>query len=50
MGEVVRLGLEHCAACRRKKAPSVVASPFAALPMKKHTLIEQIIEQTKYGE
>ena len=48
--EVVRLGLEHFTARRRKKTPGVVDSTFAALPMKKHTLIEQIIEQTKYGE
>jgi hypothetical protein len=47
--EVVRLGLEHFTA-RRKKAPAVVDSTFAALPMRKHALIEQIIEQTKYGE
>ena len=46
---VVRLGLEHFTA-RRKKAPGVVDSTFAALPMRKHTLIEQVIEQTKYGE
>ena len=47
--EVARLGLEHFTA-RRKKAPGVVDSTFAALPMREHTLIEQVIEQTKYGE
>jgi hypothetical protein len=48
--EVVQLGLEHFTARHRRKPPGVVDGTFAALPMKKHTLIEQIIEQTKYGE
>ena len=48
--DMVRLGLEHFTARRRTKAPGVVESTFAALPMRKHTLIEQVIEQTKYGE
>ena len=48
--EVVRLGLEHFTTRRRKQAPGVVDSTYAALPMRKHTLIEQLIEQTKYGE
>jgi hypothetical protein len=48
--EVMRLGLEHFTARRHKKTSSVVDRTFAALPMRKHTLIEQVIEQTKYGE
>jgi|SoiMetStandDraft_2_1073263.scaffolds.fasta_scaffold138308_3 hypothetical protein len=47
--EVVRLGLKYFTA-RHKKASGVVASTFAALPMKKHTRREQVIEQTTYGQ
>ena len=49
MKEVVRLGLQRFAARRRKKASSVVDDTFAALAIRKHTQIEQLIEQTKYG-
>jgi hypothetical protein len=48
--EVMRLGLEHFTARYRKKTPGIVDSTFAALPMKKHSLIEQVIAQTKSGE
>ncbi|OGQ77696.1 MAG: hypothetical protein A3F90_09090 [Deltaproteobacteria bacterium RIFCSPLOWO2_12_FULL_60_19] len=50
MKEVVRLGLQRFAARRRKKARSVVDDTFAALAIRNHTRIEQLIEQTKYGE
>jgi hypothetical protein len=50
MKEVVRLGLQRFAARRRKKARSVVDDTFAALAIRKHTQIEQLIEQMKYGE
>ncbi len=49
MKEVVRLGLQRFAARRRKKAHSVVDDTFAALAVRKHAQIEQLIEQTKYG-
>ena len=48
--EVVRLGLQHFAVLRRKKAHTVVDDTFAALAIRKHTQIEQLIEQTKYGD
>ena len=48
--EVVRLGLKHFAARRRRKAHSVVDDTFAALAIRKHSQIEQLIEQTKYGD
>jgi len=50
MKEVVRLGLQRFAARRRKKTHSVVDDTFAALAIRKHAQIEQLIEQTKYGE
>jgi hypothetical protein len=48
--EVVRLGLQHFTARRRKKARSVVDDTFAALTIRKHVKIEQLIDQTKYGD
>ncbi len=50
MKEVVRLGLQRFAARRRKKAHSVVDDTFAAIAIRKHAQIEQLIEQTKYGD
>jgi hypothetical protein len=50
IAEVVRLGLQRFTARRRKKAHSVVDDTFAALAMRKHTQIEQLIEQIKYGD
>jgi hypothetical protein len=48
--EVVRLGLEHFTARRQKQAAGVVDNTFAVLPLRKHALREQVIEQIKYGE
>lgn len=48
--EVVRLGLQRFTARRRKKARSVVDDTFAALAIRKHAKIEQLIDQTKYGD
>ena len=48
--EVVRLGLQRFTARRRKKAHSIVDDTFAALTIRKHAQIEQLIEQTKYGD
>jgi hypothetical protein len=48
--EVVRLGLQRFTARRRRKAHSVVDDTFAALAIRKHSQIEQLIEQTKYGD
>jgi hypothetical protein len=48
--EVVRLGLQRFTARRRKKAHSVVDDTFAALAVRKHAKIEQLIDQTKYGD
>jgi hypothetical protein len=48
--EVVRLGLQRFTSRRPKKAHSVVDDTFAALAVRKHAQIEQLIEQTKYGD
>ncbi len=48
--EATRPGLKHFPARRHQKTRSVVDDTFAALPIKKHAQVEQIIEQTKYGE
>lgn len=48
--EVVRLGLQRFAARRRKKAHSIVDDTFASLAIRKHAKIEQLIDQTKYGD
>ena len=48
--EVMRLGLQGFAARRRKKARSVVDDTFAALAIRKHAKIEQLIDQTKHGD
>ena len=48
--EIMRLGLQGFAARRRKKARSVVDDTFAALAIRKHAKIEQLIDQTKHGD
>ena len=48
--EVMRLGLQGFAARRRKKARSVVDDTFAALAIRKHAKIEQLIDQTKHSD
>ena len=48
--EVVRLGLQRFASRRRKKAHSIVDDTFAALTIRKHAKIEQLIDQTKHGD
>jgi hypothetical protein len=48
--EVVRLGLERFTARRRKKVPGIVDDTFAALAIRKHAKIEELIDQTKYGD
>lgn len=48
--EVVRLGLQRFTARRRKKARSIVDDTFAALAIRKHAKIEQLIDQTKHGD
>ena len=48
--EVVRLGLQRFNSRRRKNARSVADDTFGALAIRKHTQIEQLIEQTKYGD
>ena len=48
--EVVRLGLQRFTSRRRKKTQSVVDDTFAALAVRKHAQIEQLIEQAKYGD
>jgi hypothetical protein len=48
--EVVRLGLQRFTARRRKKAHSIVDDTFAALAIRKHAKIEQLIDQTKHGD
>jgi hypothetical protein len=48
--EVVRLGLQRFTGRRRKKAHSIVEDTFAALAIRKHAKIEQLIDQTKYGD
>lgn len=48
--EVASVDLEGLASRRRNKARSVVDDTFAALPLKKHAKIEQLIDQTKHGD
>ena len=48
--EIVKLGLQRFTASRRKKARGVVDDTFGALAVRKHTRIEQLIDQTKYGD
>lgn len=48
--KVLRLGLKHLIPRRRKTVKSVVDQTFAAIPIKDHKLIEQVIELSKYGE
>jgi hypothetical protein len=48
--EVVRLGVQRFTARRRKKAHSIVDDTFASLAIRKHAKIEQLIDQTKYGD
>jgi hypothetical protein len=46
--EIVRVGLQR--ARGRKKSRSVVNETYAALAIRKHAKIEQLIEQIKYGD
>ena len=48
--EIVRLGLQRFTTRRRKKTRSVVDDTFAALAIRKHAQIEELIEQTEYGD
>ena len=48
--EVVRLGLQRFIARPRKKPSSAVDDTFAALAVRKHAKIQQLIDQTKYGD
>ena len=48
--EVVRLGLQRFTARSRKKAHSIVDETFAALAIRKHAKIEQLIDQIKLGD
>ena len=48
--KIVSLGLQRSAARRRDKARGVADDTFGALAVRKHAEIEQLIEQTKYGE
>jgi hypothetical protein len=48
--EVIKLGLQRFTARRRKKAHNVVDNTFAALAIRKHAKIEQLIDQTKHGD
>jgi hypothetical protein len=48
--ERVRLGPQRFPARFQKKTHSIVDETFAALSIRKHAQIEQLIEQTKYGE
>jgi hypothetical protein len=48
--KVLRLGLQSLNTRRQKPARSIVDQTFSALPIKDHKLIEDVIEQTKYGE
>jgi len=43
-------GLKRSSVRRRQRTRSVVDDTFAALPIRKHTRIQQLIAQTKYGE
>ena len=44
------VGLQRFNSRRRKKARSVADDTFGALAIRKHAQIEQLIEQTKYGD
>lgn len=48
--EVIELGLKRFKARRNKRLKNITVETFAALPIKDHKLIEQVIEQAKYGE
>lgn len=48
--EVLILGLKSLKTIHKKPAKGIVAKSFAALPIKDHNLIKEVIEQTKYGE
>jgi len=48
--EVLELGLKRFKARRNKRLKNITEETFAALPIKDHKLIEQVIEQAKYGE
>ncbi len=48
--QTVRRGLQRSSPGRHKMARSVVDETFAAIAIKKHAKIEQLIDQTKYGD
>ncbi|MFQ5456182.1 MAG: hypothetical protein ACE5EA_08280 [Nitrospirota bacterium] len=48
--EVLRLGLTLINTPPRKPEKSIVDKTFAAIPIKNHKLIEEVIEQTKHEE
>ena len=48
--EVLQRGLKPIHPLRKKPLRSVVDETFAAIPIKDHKLIAQVIEQLKYGE
>ncbi len=50
LGEVLELGLKRFKARHNKRLKNITEETFAALPIKDHKLIEQVIEQAKYGE
>jgi len=48
--EVLKLGLKRFKAGHKKRLKNITEETFAALPIKNHKLIEQVMEQAKYGE
>lgn len=47
---ITRPGVKRISARRKKHIKGIVDKTFASLPVKDHKLIEQVIEQSKYGE
>lgn len=47
---VPRPGVKRISTRRKKSIQGIVDRTFASLPVKDHKLIEQVIEQSKYGE
>ena len=48
--EVLKLGLKRFKAGHKKQVKNITEETFAALPIKNHKVIEQVMEQAKYGE
>ncbi|MBI5756422.1 MAG: hypothetical protein HZA12_05795 [Nitrospirae bacterium] len=48
--EILRLGLKLIKSRRRKAVRSIVEKTSAAISIKDHKLIEDVIDQIKYGE